>query len=445
MDSATDEKPGRSFVFDRWLLQSDGTLMRDGHGVHVPPKELSVLRLLLASAGKVITKDHLLDCAWPAIDAGEESLTRCIYALRKLLRDNKDYIATVYGKGYRFTCPVVALRVNEQTAAKVSSLAVLPFRGVSQSLALDWQDAMIRQLTTAFGEALHVVPSSLMVAYDPPVDTRGMVEELMADFYLTGRHVQREGGQQWSTELIRGSDHALLHAQALPGESLEEALGELTRLVAQRLPGLRPCANTCSSYPAVVAYLNGLCNVQQHTPQSLREALVQFRHGLQLDERYAPAWCGLVDVWLGQAMLGLCDQDDAIDLAQSAVARALTLDPGSTSAIARLALLTSLRGCEEAAQVLFRRCLLAADQADVHFLHGWHLWFWQRNGQAIQSLDRCLHHDPHCVRAKLLRARIAQAGEPGQIIGVVSAGHPAVLPSRPSALFNSDEGRAVTA
>ncbi|WP_225917549.1 hypothetical protein [Pseudomonas zanjanensis] len=44
MDSATDQTPAKSFVFDHWLLQSDGTLMRDGQGVHVPPKKLHVLQ-----------------------------------------------------------------------------------------------------------------------------------------------------------------------------------------------------------------------------------------------------------------------------------------------------------------------------------------------------------------------------------------------------------------
>ncbi|MEX3772313.1 winged helix-turn-helix domain-containing protein [Pseudomonas sp. MYb118] len=410
MDSATDKTPVRSFVFDHWLLQSDGTLMRDGQGVHVPPKELSVLRILLASAGKVISKDHLLDSVWADADAAEESLTRCIYVLRKLLKDNKDFITTVYGQGYRFTCPVVGLA--EQAPVTVSSLAVLPFRGVDEPQALDLQDAMIRQLSTAFGETLRVVPAGLMAGHAQPFDAQCLVERLMPDFYLAGRHIHQDQDRQWSVELIRGSDHLLLHTQVLSGVDPGEALAALTCLVAQRLPGLRPGTNSCASYPALVAYLNGLCSVQRYTPQSLRDAQVQFRHSLQLDDRYVPAWCGLVDVWLGQAMLGLCDSAQAVDEAHAAVARALSLDPGNTPAIARLALLTSLRGCEEAAQALFRRCLLTADQADVHYLHAWHHWFWQRNGRAVQSLDQCLRQDSNCVAAKLLRVRIALESDP---------------------------------
>nr|WP_314528976.1 winged helix-turn-helix domain-containing protein [uncultured Pseudomonas sp.] len=108
MNSGTDSFTPESFVFDQWQLHSDGTLMHRGKVVHVPPKELCVLRLLLGSAGRVVSKDLLLGAVWPETDAAEESLTRCIYVLRKLLKENRDFIATVYGQGYRFDCPVIA-------------------------------------------------------------------------------------------------------------------------------------------------------------------------------------------------------------------------------------------------------------------------------------------------------------------------------------------------
>lgn len=416
MDSATDYLPVRSFVFDHWLLQSDGTLMRDGQGVHVPPKELSVLRLLLGSAGTVISKDHLLDRVWPETDAAEESLTRCIYALRKLLRENKDFIATVYGQGYRFTCAVVELDTPGQARAAVPTLAVLPFRHIDENTALDLQDAIIRQLTSAFGGALHVIPSGLIAAYSQPVDVRVLVGQLSADYCVSGRFTCSNERQQWSVELIRGCDQALLYGQTLDVGDPKEALGALTSLVAQRIPGLRPVGDICASYPAAVAYLRGLCSVQQHTAQSLRDALVQFRHCLQLAANYSAAWCGLADAWLGKAMLGLCAKTRAVDEAHAAVSRALAQDPASTQALVRLALLTSLRGCEDAAKVLFRRCLLDAEQADVHFFYAWHHWFWRRNEQAAQSLEKCLRHDPDCVRAKILQERIALTGKDGDIV-----------------------------
>ncbi|WP_283939052.1 winged helix-turn-helix domain-containing protein [Pseudomonas sp. T1.Ur] len=406
MDSATDQTPAKSFVFDHWLLQSDGTLMRDGQGVHVPPKELHVLRLLLRSAGTVVSKDYLLDHVWPRMDAAEESLTRCIYALRKLFKESKDYIATVYGQGYRFTGSVVELDVPSQARAVAPSLAVLPLRNLDEIAALDLQDLMIRQLTTAFGEALHVIPSGLIAASGVSDDSRSLAGRLSADYCVSGRFIGAGGLRHWSVELIRGRDQSLLHGQTLDAWDPGEALGVLTGLVAQRVPGLRPVGDRCGSYPVAVAYLNGLCSVQQHTVQSLGDALVLFRQCLKLDAGYAPPWCGLADVWLGRAMMGLGDAARAIDEAHLAVSRALALDPGNIPALTRLALLTSLRGCEQAAQVLFRQCLLSADPADVLYFHAWHHWFWRRNEQAAQVIEQCLKHDPDCVRAQILRVRI---------------------------------------
>ena len=64
--------------------------------------------MALASGGALMTKDRLLELAWSRGEVADESLTRCIYSLRKHLRADKGFIKTIYGKGYRFTCPVRA-------------------------------------------------------------------------------------------------------------------------------------------------------------------------------------------------------------------------------------------------------------------------------------------------------------------------------------------------
>jgi two-component system OmpR family response regulator len=98
-------------AFDRWMLHGDGRLTGPGSDVQLPPKEWHVLRLLLVSAGSLVTKDRLLEQIWPHGDAAEESLTRCIYSLRKYLKADKAHIKTVYGSGYRFACPVRVMSV----------------------------------------------------------------------------------------------------------------------------------------------------------------------------------------------------------------------------------------------------------------------------------------------------------------------------------------------
>ena len=95
-----------TLFFARWTFHGDGRLTGDGVDIQLPPKEWHVLRLLLVSGGELMTKDRLLELAWPHGEVAEESLTRCIYSLRKHLRADKGFIKTIYGRGYRFTCAV---------------------------------------------------------------------------------------------------------------------------------------------------------------------------------------------------------------------------------------------------------------------------------------------------------------------------------------------------
>lgn len=110
-----------SLVFARWTLHGDGRLTGVEADIQLAPKEGHVLRLLLASGGALMTKDRLLELAWPRGEVADESLTRCIYSLRKHLRADKGFIKTIYGKGYRFTCPV---RTGDQPRAVAHVCAV---------------------------------------------------------------------------------------------------------------------------------------------------------------------------------------------------------------------------------------------------------------------------------------------------------------------------------
>jgi DNA-binding winged helix-turn-helix (wHTH) protein len=126
------------YEFGAIKLRVDGTLALDGRTVHLPPKE-HVLRLLLDCAGVVVSKHKLLDEVWPRCDIGEESLTRCIYSLRKMFGQYKRYIATVYGIGYRLTCNVrkdgASERVRERLIRVVPPASMRVARELKKSRA----------------------------------------------------------------------------------------------------------------------------------------------------------------------------------------------------------------------------------------------------------------------------------------------------------------------
>jgi DNA-binding winged helix-turn-helix (wHTH) protein/Tol biopolymer transport system component len=91
------------------VREREFSIARDGEVLAVEPKAFRVLLFLLRSPHKLITKEELLDAVWGDVAVSENSLTRSIALLRKLLGDDTHeprYIATIPTVGYRFLCDV---------------------------------------------------------------------------------------------------------------------------------------------------------------------------------------------------------------------------------------------------------------------------------------------------------------------------------------------------
>jgi predicted ATPase/DNA-binding winged helix-turn-helix (wHTH) protein len=96
---------GRYQLFPRLRL-----LLRDGVRLDVGQRALDVLVQLVSAAGQVVSKDSLLSRIWSKEVIEENSLQAQISSLRKVLGDDRDLIATEFGRGYRFTGSVQAHR-----------------------------------------------------------------------------------------------------------------------------------------------------------------------------------------------------------------------------------------------------------------------------------------------------------------------------------------------
>jgi DNA-binding winged helix-turn-helix (wHTH) protein len=84
-------------------------LLRSGQEVHVSPKALQLLELLVAERPRALAKAEIRDRPWPRTFVSESSLTGLVTTLRSALRDSaRDprYLRTVHGLGYAF-CGVV--------------------------------------------------------------------------------------------------------------------------------------------------------------------------------------------------------------------------------------------------------------------------------------------------------------------------------------------------
>src|SRR6478672_3566392 len=104
----------KSFVFrfaDLEVREREFSLIKSGESLPVEPKAFRVLLILLRNPQKLITKEELLNAVWGDAAVTENSLTRSIALLRRLLGDdthNPRYIETVATVGYRFLCKVEA-------------------------------------------------------------------------------------------------------------------------------------------------------------------------------------------------------------------------------------------------------------------------------------------------------------------------------------------------
>jgi predicted ATPase/DNA-binding winged helix-turn-helix (wHTH) protein len=97
--------PPERYRFGPFELQLDEQrLLRDGAVVPLRPRAFALLSVLVDRAGHLVTKDELLDRAWPKMVVEEAALHVQVSALRKVI--GADAIATVSGQGYRFTLPV---------------------------------------------------------------------------------------------------------------------------------------------------------------------------------------------------------------------------------------------------------------------------------------------------------------------------------------------------
>src|SRR3984893_3527873 len=86
-------------------------------GVPVPlgSRAFDVLMVLIEAGGELVTKDEILSRVCPEMVVEEHSLQFYISALRKVLGEDRGFIKTISGRGYRFVGDITAA-VSEQEA-----------------------------------------------------------------------------------------------------------------------------------------------------------------------------------------------------------------------------------------------------------------------------------------------------------------------------------------
>ena len=122
----------KSFVFrfgEFEVPERELRLTRAGETLALEPKALRVLLYLLHNPGRLVTKDELLNAVWGDTAVTENSLSRAVALLRKVLDDDirePRFIATVPTAGYRFIPPVVVSANGNQASAATVERQEIP-------------------------------------------------------------------------------------------------------------------------------------------------------------------------------------------------------------------------------------------------------------------------------------------------------------------------------
>jgi eukaryotic-like serine/threonine-protein kinase len=92
-------------------------LLRQDHPIPLQPKAFDILLVLVKNSEKVVLKDELIKTVWPDTFVEESNLSQHIFVLRKTLGEGveeKRYIVTVPGRGYRFAQAVRAVAAEQE-------------------------------------------------------------------------------------------------------------------------------------------------------------------------------------------------------------------------------------------------------------------------------------------------------------------------------------------
>ncbi|MDR3772269.1 MAG: winged helix-turn-helix domain-containing protein [Terracidiphilus sp.] len=252
------EGAGKAFGFAGFRLEADGSLFRGEALLHLPPRELAALRLLLANAGQIVTPLQLKQALWGDVHVTADSIPRCLSSLRARLQP-EDCIQTVYKRGYRLLADVRPSQANPATI--LPRLAIPPFStgtGVPEHLGTAIAEETIARLSNV------PRPLASMLARDSVftlalggLTAQQIGETLKADLVLAGALRAFPSHIRLRVEMIRVVDGIQIWVEDLLVErsrivgSESELVGRLQfRLNTGSTAGVGPVAQRASQSAA---------------------------------------------------------------------------------------------------------------------------------------------------------------------------------------------------
>jgi adenylate cyclase len=415
------------YTFGRWTLDcARGALASEGHNVTLRPKSFEVLHFLVENAGRLVSREELLNSLWPGITVTEESLTQCVSEVRNALGDaSQNIIKTIPKRGYLFQTAVSRERQSTEpnTMARPmlegASVAVLPFANLSGDPGQEYlSDGITEDIINglSYFSDLSVIARNSSFSYKGrAVDVReagaqlgvryiveGSVRRMGDRIRITAQLVDAQSGvRQWAERF----DRALGDVFAIQDEITRSIVGIVVAHVG-KAEVERVCAQTSDSWTAYDLMMQGdqlqRALEQSWDPTYLYEARRLFAEAFQIEPQNARLCARLgytyVRAYADPAAPDLGKRKD-LEYGHELALKAVSLDPNLPLARAQL---------------------------------GWAYFWMHRMDASIGEFDKAIALNPNFTDYRF-PATLVFAGEPARALDVLRS-HVRVDPFHPPQL-----------
>jgi TolB-like protein/Flp pilus assembly protein TadD len=337
------------YAFGPFHLDSQAEILfRGNEALPLGRRAVALLRVLVERSGEPVSKDALIETAWPGLAIEDSNLTVQMAALRRALAERgggATWIETLPRRGYRYVGPAVAGQEVDRGGPEHApalplpdrpSVAALPFANLSGDPEQDYfADGMVEDIVTGLSRIkwLFVIARNSSFAYKgQAVNVRKVGRELGVRYLLEGS--VRKAGQRIriTAQLIEAESGAHLWAErydralddifALQDEITLSVVGaiepSLRDAEIERVKRKRP--DNLDAYDLV---LRALPLVYIGMPDQAAKALPLFERALAIEPDYAIAygflaWCR--QIFFVRGGFNRDHRDAAIHHARAAVA-----------------------------------------------------------------------------------------------------------------------------
>jgi TolB-like protein/Tfp pilus assembly protein PilF len=412
----------QTLVFSNFELRPyERQLLSGGKAVPLGARAFDVLNMLAQRAGDLVTKSELFEQVWPGLVVEENNLQVHISTLRKLV--GAELIATIAGRGYRFTGRVkaadTATLITQELAANPTD-APPKRKAVNQPLVALQKTLAPSPLATSASRSVAVLPfANLSNDADQEYFSDGLAEDIISKLsrspwlYVIARN---------SSFAYRGPERAVadvcsgLGVRYVVSGSVRKS-GDTVRISAELVDGLR---NETLWSQRFDRPLTDVFEVQNTISTSIVSAIepVYLRREEHLTKAMAApdmrSW-----EWLMRARWHFWRTSrDHIGQAQRCLANALEITPDDPACLCLMAFTHMSRvwagwaekpkeEITEAARLALRAVRQQDTDANAHFTLGTALSFTGDYQQAIAELEYALTLYPEFAAA---------AGELGRLL-----------------------------